>query len=151
MKSVLPGRGAAASMMYIACTARVFWGVAVDYTDAMNASWIAAIAALVLILPLSFAVRQAAELSNASPWENMARSVPKIIANVFSALFIAVLIFDCAVNMRLLASTATLTALLRPESDTIPAGADALLAQVEQDYAVTTGAICAYLSQSTGK
>ena len=52
---------------------------------------------------------------------------------------------------RLLASTATLTALLRPESDTIPAGADALLAQVEQDYAVTTGAIRAYLSQSTGK
>ena len=52
---------------------------------------------------------------------------------------------------RLLASTATLTALLRPESDTIPEGADALLAQVEQDYAVTTGAIRAYLSQSTGK
>ena len=111
MKSVLPGRGAAASMMYIACTARVFWGVAVDYTDAMNASWIAALAALVLILPLSFAVRQAAELSSASPWENMARGVPKIIANVFSALFIAVLIFDCAVNMRLLASTANIMAL----------------------------------------
>ncbi|MGN1251200.1 MAG: Hpt domain-containing protein [Candidatus Spyradocola sp.] len=52
---------------------------------------------------------------------------------------------------RLLASTERLTALLRPEGETIPAGADALLAQVEQDYALTIGAIRAYLSQSTGK
>ena len=49
---------------------------------------------------------------------------------------------------RLLASTERLTALLRPESDVIPAGADALLAQVERDYAETTEAIRAYLSEA---
>ncbi len=111
MKGTLPGRGAAASMMYVACAARVFWGIAIDYADAMNASWIAAIAALILILPMAFAVRQAAELANASPWENIASGVPKAISDAVAAIFAAALLFDCSVNMRLMASTANIMAL----------------------------------------
>ena len=52
---------------------------------------------------------------------------------------------------RLLASAEKLTTLLRPESETIPDGAEALLEEVRQDYEVTTDAIRGYLSQSSGK
>lgn len=111
MKSALPGRSAAIPMIYTVCAARVFWGVAIDYPDAMNASWIAAIAALILILPLAFAVRQAAECTNASPWENIVSGIPKPVSRAAAAVFVFALLFDCSVNMRLMASTANIMAL----------------------------------------
>lgn len=46
---------------------------------------------------------------------------------------------------RLGASAGQLTELLRPESDGIPEGAALILDTVKQDYAVTVGAIRAYL------
>ena len=46
---------------------------------------------------------------------------------------------------RLSASAEKLTELLRPETEAIPAGADALLEEVARDYAETTAAIRAYL------
>ena len=49
---------------------------------------------------------------------------------------------------RLQASASQLTEALRPEAAAIPAGAQALLAQVQQDYAETTGAIRVYLGKN---
>ena len=46
---------------------------------------------------------------------------------------------------RLLSSSTQLTELLRPETDTIPEEAIQLLEEVKKDYAVTVGAIRAYL------
>lgn len=47
---------------------------------------------------------------------------------------------------RLLTSASQLTELLRPETDTIPDGAAQLLEKIREDYAVTVGAIRAYLA-----
>ena len=49
---------------------------------------------------------------------------------------------------RLQASASQLTEALRPEAAAIPAGAQALLAQVQRDYAETTGAIRVYLGKN---
>lgn len=49
---------------------------------------------------------------------------------------------------RLLSSSAQLTELLRPETDTIPADALRLLEDVRRDYELTTGAIRAYLGSA---
>ena len=49
---------------------------------------------------------------------------------------------------RLLASASAMTELLRPETDTIPEGAAALLEDLRQDYQQTTAAIRAYLEQA---
>ena len=46
---------------------------------------------------------------------------------------------------KLLSSAAQLTELLRPETDTIPEGAEGLLEEVKRDYELTVGAIRAYL------
>lgn len=48
---------------------------------------------------------------------------------------------------RLFRSAAALTELLRPEADAIPAGADALLDAVREDYALTVGVIRAYIGE----
>ena len=48
---------------------------------------------------------------------------------------------------RLFRSTAALTELLRPEADAVPAGADALLDAVREDYALTVGVIRAYIGE----
>ena len=48
---------------------------------------------------------------------------------------------------RLFRSAAALTELLRPEADAVPAGADALLDAVREDYALTVGVIRAYIGE----
>ena len=48
---------------------------------------------------------------------------------------------------RLFRSASALTELLRPEADAIPAGADALLNAVREDYALTVGVIRAYIGE----
>ena len=46
---------------------------------------------------------------------------------------------------KLLSTASQLTELLRPETDTIPEGAEGLLEEVKRDYELTVGAIRAYL------
>lgn len=48
---------------------------------------------------------------------------------------------------RLYNSSSKLTELLRQENDTIPEGADVLMEEVEQDYAMTVNAIRTYLEE----
>lgn len=50
---------------------------------------------------------------------------------------------------RLGASAGQLTELLRPESDSIPEGADLILNEVKQDYELTVNAIRAYLGSAS--
>lgn len=50
---------------------------------------------------------------------------------------------------RLGASAGQLTELLRPESDSIPEGADLMLNEVKQDYELTVNAIRAYLDSAS--
>lgn len=50
---------------------------------------------------------------------------------------------------RLGASAGQLTELLRPESDSIPEGADLTLNEVKQDYELTVNAIRAYLDSAS--
>ena len=49
---------------------------------------------------------------------------------------------------RLLTSASAMAELLRPETDTIPEGAAALLEDLRRDYQQTTAAIRAYLEQA---
>ena len=49
---------------------------------------------------------------------------------------------------KLLSSVAQLTELLRPETDTIPEGAEGLLEEVKRDYELTVDAIRAYLDSA---
>ena len=49
---------------------------------------------------------------------------------------------------KLLSTASQLTELLRPETDTIPEGAEGLLEEVKRDYELTVGAIRAYLESA---
>ena len=49
---------------------------------------------------------------------------------------------------KLLSSSSELTELLRPETDTIPEGAEGLLEEVKRDYELTVDAIRAYLDSA---
>jgi len=105
------GRSSAAAMVIAGAAARVFCGMGVEYSAAYNAGWICPLAALLFCLPLTIVLRMAGKLGNDSPWNNMARACPKAIADAVAALFVLLLIYDCAIITRLTAATANFVSL----------------------------------------
>lgn len=107
----LPGRSAAAALVAAAIGMRMFWGLAVDFPFAMNASWLCPLLGLMIYLPLGFAVHQAGKAGPGSVWENVTRGLPSPITRIGEAFLALVLIYDASVVVRLLASSANLVAL----------------------------------------
>lgn len=107
----LPGRNAAAPMVAAAIGMRMFWGMAVDFPFAMNASWLCPLLGLLIYLPLGFAINQVAKLGSGSVWTHLSEGVPAPIRHGLEGLFALVLLYDAAVAVRLLASSSNLIAL----------------------------------------
>lgn len=107
----LPGRSAASALVAAALGMRMFWGLAVDFPFAMNASWLCPLLGLVIYLPLGFAINQAAGMGPGSVWNNLTKAVPAWIAHGLEGLLALLLVYDASVAVRLLASSSNLIAL----------------------------------------
>ena len=107
----LPGKGAISALISAALGVRMFWGLAVDFPFAMNASWICPLIGFLIYLPLGFAIQQAGKLSNRSVWSNLTSALPFPIVHGIGLLFVLILLYDASVTVRLLASSANLIAL----------------------------------------
>lgn len=107
----LPGRSAAGALVAIAVGMRMFWGLAVDYPFALNASWMCPLLGILIYLPMGFAVCQTAQMGSESAWKNLTRHLPAAITRLIGILLAALLIYDAAVVVRLTASSANLVAL----------------------------------------
>ena len=111
MKTRTPGRSAALPLIGTAMTMRMYWGLSLDFPYPLNASWLCPILGLIIYLPFAFALRQAAELGNSSPWENLSRRAPAPLMNVAAAGFALLLIYDAAATVQLLALSSNVLAL----------------------------------------
>jgi len=107
----LPGRSAAAALFVIAAGMRMFWGMAVDYPFAMNAAWTCPLLGLLIFLPIGFALNQASKIGSKSIWGNLTSGLPSWLARILEIILAMMLIYDAAVVVRLLASSANLIAL----------------------------------------
>lgn len=107
----LPGRSAAAALVAAGLGMRLFWGLAVDFPFAMNASWICPIIGLLIFLPLGFAINQSSKIGPGGVWTNLTGHLPTFIIRPIEGLLALLLIYDAAVNVRLLASSSNLIAL----------------------------------------
>lgn len=102
----MPGRSTVIAMVFAALAARLFWGVGIDQTGALNAGWLCAAASLLLALPAAFALSRAARLGNDGAWQNLASRAPRALSLAFECLFAALLVLDAASNARMMANTA---------------------------------------------
>lgn len=107
----LPGRGAATALIASALTMRMFWGLAVDFPFAMNASWLCPLLGFLIYLPLGFAINQAALCGTESVWNNLCKGVSSRIKKALEIFFALILVYDSSVAVRLLASSSNLIAL----------------------------------------
>lgn len=107
----LHGRSAASALIAAGLGMRMFWGLAVDYPLAMNASWICPILGLLVFLPLGFAIEQASKTGSGSVWDNLTDNLPTFIVRPLEGILALLLMYDTAVNVRLLASSSNLIAL----------------------------------------
>lgn len=105
-----PGRSAAGAMLMICAAARLFWGLAADHPEVANAAWLCPIVGLLIYLPFALAMGRAAALGADSPWGNLANAAGPLL-HAAEAIFALLLIYDCALSMRLMANTANLLAL----------------------------------------
>ena len=110
MKNI-PGRSSAAWMIVLSLTIRLFRIAAVDFPDAGSAAWLCPLVGLLFALPLVLACSRAARLSSDSPISNLCSRCPAPAMCVVQLLLFALLLLDCASNMRLLAGTANVLAL----------------------------------------
>lgn len=107
----LPGRSAAAAMIPAALSMRLFTGMAVDFPYAANASWMCPLIGLILYLPFAFAVNQAAQLANSSPWDNLTSGLLPLPVKAIELSISIMLLYDATVHVRLLASSSNIIAL----------------------------------------
>lgn len=107
----LPGKSATAALVSAAIAMRMFWGLAVDFPFAMNASWLCPLLGMLLYLPLGLAIRQMMKCGNKSIWENLSAGLHPWLAHIVEALFFLLVIYDAAVVVRLTASSSNLVAL----------------------------------------
>ena len=105
------GRSAASAMVFAGAAARIFCGMGTEYSAAYNAGWLCPLIALLLCAPLALAVKHVGNLGGDSPWNNLVHACPKWLSRPISALLIALLLYDCAIIMRLTASTANFVSL----------------------------------------
>lgn len=106
-----PGRSAAGPMILIAIAVRIYWGIAADHSNVPNAAWMCPLIALILFLPFCLAEGRMRALGNSSPWANLSARIPKPLKWLAEAAFVLLLIYDCALSMRLMAYSANLLAL----------------------------------------
>ncbi len=96
------GRSAMKPMVIISIATRLVFGLTLDYTDALNASWMCPLLGFILFLPIALAVKR---LTNTSSEKQ------KISFAAVSVLFSLLLIFDASAATHLLANTADIMAL----------------------------------------
>lgn len=108
---VASGRSSAIAMAYLAISARLFCGMAVDYPAARNASWMCPLVGLVLCVPLAMVLKRAAATGNGSPWNHLTAACPGIVSHSIAALWVLLIIYDCAAFVRLTAATANFISL----------------------------------------
>jgi len=107
----LPGRSAAAALVSAAIGMRMFWGLAVDFPFAMNASWLCPLLGMLIYLPLGSAIHQTAKNGSGSVWENLTGNLPSLVIRPAEALLALLLVYDASVVVRMTASSANLVAL----------------------------------------
>lgn len=107
----VPGRSAAGVMVMLSAAARLFWGLAADHPEVPNAAWLCPIVGLLIYLPFALAIRCAEGLGGDSPWGNLANAAAAPLIHGAEAIFVLLLLYDCALCMRLTANTANLLAL----------------------------------------
>lgn len=105
------GRSAVSALIPAALTMRIYWGLAVDFPYALNASWMCPLIGFLIALPLLFAIEQAAKLSSGSPWENLCGSVPRSMTMLAELLYTILLVYDVSLCVRLIASSSNIIAL----------------------------------------
>ena len=110
MKTTI-GKSHAAPMIVVALSTRMFWGLSLDISCAVNAAWMCPILGFLLYLPFAFAVSRADALGNASPIDNLKPHVPRGLFAAISALFALLLMWDGAAAVRLAASSSNAIAL----------------------------------------
>ena len=98
-------------MIVVALSTRMFWGLSLDISCAVNAAWMCPILGFLLYLPFAFAVSRADALGNASPIDNLKPHVPRGLFAAISALFALLLMWDGAAAVRLAASSSNAIAL----------------------------------------
>lgn len=105
------GRSSAAAMVFAGIAMRIFCGMGIEYAAAYNASWLCPVAGLALSLPFALNIRLAGRMGNDSPWNNLSARSPKWLSGCLTVLFAAALLYDCAIILRLTASTANFVSL----------------------------------------
>lgn len=109
--SISYGRSAASAMVFAGITARIFCGMAAQYSEAYNAAWLCPLLGLVFCMPLALTLKYAGDMGEDSPWRNLAKKCPAWLINAAAMVFALLLLADCATFMGLTASTANFTAL----------------------------------------
>ena len=107
----LPGRSAAGPLVAAAIGMRMFWGMAVDFPFAMNASWICPLLGMLIYLPFAFAIHQAGKIGPGSVWRNLTEELSAGIRSLLGGFLALLLFYDASVAVRLMASSANLVAL----------------------------------------
>ncbi len=106
-----PGKSQAASMLVVALTTRMFWGLSLDVPYALNAVWMCPLVGLVLYLPLAFAISRAGALESGSPLDNLSHRAPRGMSLAVEIFFTSLLLWDYAATVRLTASSSNVIAL----------------------------------------
>ena len=107
----IPGRSAAAPLITVSLIMRMFWGLTISHSYALNAIWLCPLLGIVLFLPFKFAVDQISALDNGSPWENLRKRVPPSLLKLSAILFGVLLLQDAAITARLAADSTNIIAL----------------------------------------
>ena len=101
---------AAASLSFLAITARIFSGVAMDMPDLHNAGWLAVLLGGVLSLPLAWAAGQLRACCPVSPFDTLSERCRPLMRTA-AALFAIIALWDAATVARTIASSASYVAL----------------------------------------
>lgn len=105
------GRSASAALMAAAVSMRMFWGLTVEETAALNAAWMCPLLGFVIALPLLFAIHQASKTGQLSPWQNLSGDLPSALQKPFAALWALLLLYDAAAVLRMTAASSNIIAL----------------------------------------
>lgn len=111
MRTRAPGRSEALPMIGVAMVMRMYWGLSLDFCHPMNAAWMCPLLGFAIYLPFAFALRQAALLGEASPWENLTKRAPAPVAAVIAAIFALLLLCDASASAGLTALSSNILAL----------------------------------------
>ena len=98
-------------MFFAGAAARMFIGLGTEYSAAYNAAWLCPLIALMLFIPLALSVRHAGSFGNSSPFDNLAENCPAWLSFAAAAVFTGLLLYDCAIVLRLTVASANFLAL----------------------------------------